>query len=57
MILALKFFYTSNYSLVTKLSADNRLPYETLRCVTKLTSLATSACLLDVSCDQHCYVK
>ena len=31
---------------VTKLSADNRLLRETLRCVTKLTSLATSACHL-----------
>ena len=28
------------------LSADNRLVYKTLRCITKLTSLATSACYL-----------
>ena len=31
---------------VTTLSADNRLVYKTLRCITKLTSLATSACHL-----------
>ena len=28
------------------LSADNRLVYKTLRCITKLTSLATIACHL-----------
>ena len=28
------------------LSADNRLVYKTLRCITKLTSLATSAFLV-----------
>ena len=31
---------------MTTLFADNRLVYKTLRCLTKLTSLATSACHL-----------